>query len=154
MSVQQHIALAHEITMQRTSPTLRTTTDPIPMYAQVLHEQEQSGSSDPSNSGRLGRLVDAITKKQKKFNNCGKKYMVSAYSNLSRYSDNLEVLFRTLVTNINVDEELAKLRASMSKLHRAPGMPLQVPLYKLKSSYELLFCFLSIDGSFHGDFKE
>ena len=26
----------------------------------------------------------------------------------------------------------------MSKLNRAPGMPLQVPLYKLKSSYELL----------------
>ena len=67
-----------------------------------------------------------------------KKYMVSAYSNLSRYSDNLETLFRTLVTNVNPDEELSKLRASMSKLNRAPGMPLQVPLYKLKSSYELL----------------
>ena len=43
-----------------------------------------------------------------------KKYMASAYSNLSRYSDNLEVLFKTLVTNINADEELSKLRASMS----------------------------------------
>ena len=67
-----------------------------------------------------------------------KKYMQSCYSNLSRYSDDLETLFTTLVTNVNVDEELAKLRAAMSRLHRDPKMPLQVPLYKLKSSYELL----------------
>ena len=67
-----------------------------------------------------------------------KKYMQSTYSNLSRYSDDLENLFATLITNINVDEELSKLRSSMSKLHRDPKMPLQVPLYKLKSSYELL----------------
>ena len=67
-----------------------------------------------------------------------KKYMQSCYSNLSRYSDDLETLFTTLITNVNVDEELAKLRAAMSRLHRDPKMPLQVPLYKLKSSYELL----------------
>ena len=67
-----------------------------------------------------------------------KRYMQSAYSNLSRYSDDLENLFNTLITNVNVDEELSKLRASMSKLHRDPKMPLQIPLYKLKSVYELL----------------
>ena len=67
-----------------------------------------------------------------------KKYMQSTYSNLSRYSDDLENLFSSLITNVNVDEELSKLRASMSKLHRDPKMPLQIPLYKLKSSYELL----------------
>ena len=66
------------------------------------------------------------------------KFMNSSYHNLSRYSDDLETLFTTLITNINVDEEVAKLRASMSKLHRDPKMPLQCPLYKLKSSYELL----------------
>ena len=66
------------------------------------------------------------------------KFMNSTYHNLSRYSDDLETLFATLITNINVDEELAKLRAAMSKLHRDPKMPLQCPLYKLKSSYELL----------------
>ena len=66
------------------------------------------------------------------------KHMNSTYHNLSRYSDDLETLFSTLITNINVDEELAKLRAAMSKLHRDPKMPLQCPLYKLKSSYELL----------------
>ena len=66
------------------------------------------------------------------------KHMNSTYHNLSRYSDDLESLFSTLITNINVDEEVAKLRAAMSKLHRDPKMPLQCPLYKLKSSYELL----------------
>ena len=67
-----------------------------------------------------------------------KKYMSSAYPTLSRYSDNLETLFRTLVANINADEEISKLRSTMSKLSRGPGIPLQVPLYKLKSYYELL----------------
>ena len=64
--------------------------------------------------------------------------MTSAYPTLSRYSDDLETLFQTLVSNINADEEVAKLRSSMSKLSRSPGMPLQVPLYRLKSYYELL----------------
>ena len=67
-----------------------------------------------------------------------KKYMSSAYATLSRYSDDLETLFKTLVANINADEELSKLRSTMSKLNRSPGVPLQVPLYKLKSYYELL----------------
>ena len=64
--------------------------------------------------------------------------MSSAYPTLSRYSDNLETLFWTLIANINADEEISKLRSTMSKLSRGPGIPLQVPLYKLKSYYELL----------------
>ena len=67
-----------------------------------------------------------------------KRYMSSAYPTLSRYSDNLEVLFRTMISNINADEEISKLRSTMSKLNRSPGTPLQVPLYELKSYYELL----------------
>merc|ERR1712055_534324 len=68
----------------------------------------------------------------------GRKYMPTSYPTLARYSDNLETLFQTLVTNINADEELAKLRSTMARLHRRPGEQLQVPLYKLKSYYELL----------------
>ena len=68
----------------------------------------------------------------------GRKYMPTSYPTLARYSDNLETLFHTLVTNINADEELAKLRSTMARLHRRPGEQLQVPLYKLKSYYELL----------------
>ena len=49
-----------------------------------------------------------------------------------------KTLFKTLIANINADEELSKLRSCMSKLNRRPGEPLQVPLYKLKSYYELL----------------
>ena len=67
-----------------------------------------------------------------------RKYMPTSYPTLARYSDNLETLFHTLVTNINADEELAKLRSTMARLHRRPGEQLQVPLYKLKSYYELL----------------
>ena len=51
-----------------------------------------------------------------------KRYMTSAYSNLSRYSDDLETLFQEMVTNINVDEELSKIRGTMSKLHRRPAV--------------------------------
>ena len=67
-----------------------------------------------------------------------RKYMPTSYPTLSRYSDNLETLFLTLVTNINADEELAKLRSTMARLHRRPGEQIQVALYKLKSYYELL----------------
>ena len=67
-----------------------------------------------------------------------RKYMPSSYTTLSRYSDNLETLFLTLVTNINADEELGKLRSTMARLHRKPGEQIQVALYKLKSYYELL----------------
>merc|ERR1712002_136663 len=62
----------------------------------------------------------------------------TSYPTLSRYSDNLETLFVTLVTNINADEELGKLRSTMARLHRRPGEQIQVALYKLKSYYELL----------------
>ena len=67
-----------------------------------------------------------------------RKYMPTSYPTLSRYSDNLETLFVTLVTNINADEELGKLRSTMARLHRRPGEQIQVALYKLKSYYELL----------------
>ena len=67
-----------------------------------------------------------------------RKYMPSSYTTLSRYSDNLETLFLALVTNVNADEELGKLRSTMARLHRKPGEQIQVALYKLKSYYELL----------------
>ena len=67
-----------------------------------------------------------------------KKYMASSYPTLARYSDNLEKLFQTMISTINADEEVAKLRASMAKLSRSPGTPLQVTLYRLKAYYELL----------------
>ena len=67
-----------------------------------------------------------------------RKYMPSSYTTLSRYSDDLETLFLALVTNVNADEELGKLRSTMARLHRKPGEQIQVALYKLKSYYELL----------------
>ena len=66
------------------------------------------------------------------------KHMAGSFHNLSRYSDDLETLFTTMISSVNVDDELAKLRASMAKLRRDPAMPLQCPLYKLKTYYELL----------------
>merc|ERR1712030_202648 len=61
-----------------------------------------------------------------------------SYATISRYSDDLERLFVTLVANVNADEEIGKLRSTMAKLHRKQGEQIQVPLYKLKSFYELL----------------
>merc|ERR1712030_357 len=67
-----------------------------------------------------------------------RKYMSSSYPTISRYSDDLERLFLTMVANVNADEEIGKLRSTMAKLHRKQGEQIQVPLYKLKSFYELL----------------
>ena len=67
-----------------------------------------------------------------------RKYMISSYPTISRYSDDLETLFSTMVANVNADEEIGKLRSTMARLHRKPGEQIQVALYKLKSYYELL----------------
>ena len=67
-----------------------------------------------------------------------RKYMTSSYTTISRYSDDLERLFLTMVANVNADEEIGKLRSTMARLHRKPGEQIQVSLYKLKSYYELL----------------
>ena len=67
-----------------------------------------------------------------------RKFMSSSYPTISRYSDDLERLFVTLVANVNADEEIGKLRSTMAKLHRKQGEQVQLPLYKLKSFYELL----------------
>merc|ERR1712105_327464 len=66
------------------------------------------------------------------------KYMTSSYTTISRYSDDLERLFLTMVANVNADEEIGKLRSTMARLHRKPGEQIQVSLYKLKSYYEVL----------------
>ena len=46
---------------------MRIAVIPMPAYAQLLQGQlpQQSTSSDSSNSGRLGREVDALTKNRK-----------------------------------------------------------------------------------------
>merc|ERR1712179_430047 len=44
------------------------------------------------------------------------KFMNSTYHNLSRYSDDLESLFTTLISNINVDEEVAKERFQVIRI--------------------------------------
>ena len=67
-----------------------------------------------------------------------KIYLPTSYQSLSRYSDDLEGLFGTLVAGVNADHEISKLRTCMSKLNRKPGEMIQSCLFKLRSQYEML----------------
>ena len=71
------------------------------------------------------------------FLNFCKKHMPSSYTTLSRYSDDADRLVRQLISHVNPDLEVNRCRATMSKLCRRPGEPLQLVLYRLKSIWEL-----------------
>ena len=72
------------------------------------------------------------------FLHLGKSYLPNSYQAMSRYSANLEGLFTTLVSSVNGDHEIAKLRTCMSKLSRKPGEMVQACLYKLRAQYEMI----------------
>ena len=72
------------------------------------------------------------------FLHLAKNYLPNNYQALSRYSANLEGLFSTLVSSVNGDHEISKLRTCMSKLCRKPGEMVQSCLFKLRAQYEML----------------
>ena len=72
------------------------------------------------------------------FLHLAKIYIPTSYQSLSRYSDDLEGLFVTLVAGVNADHEISKIRTCMSKLTRKPGEMIQSALFKLRSQYEML----------------
>ena len=65
-------------------------------------------------------------------------HMPNDHQNLSKYSDDIDGLFEALVSSVNADNEIAKLRSSMSQIVRKPGDSIQTPLYRLRSCYEML----------------
>ena len=65
-------------------------------------------------------------------------HMPNDHQNLSKYSDEVDGLFEQLVSSVNADAEIAKLRSSMSHILRKPGDSVQTPLYRLKTCYEML----------------
>ena len=71
------------------------------------------------------------------FLNYAKKFMPSSYTTLSRYSNNSDRLVRQLISCVNPDLEINRCRATMSQICRKVGEPLQLPLYRLKSVWEI-----------------
>merc|ERR1711873_72975 len=65
-------------------------------------------------------------------------HMPNDHQNLMTYSDDIDGLFEALVSSVNADNEIAKLRSSMSQIVRKPGDSIQTPLYRLRSCYEML----------------
>ena len=72
------------------------------------------------------------------FLHLAKSYLPNAYQAMSRYSADLEGSFSTLVTSVNGDHEIAKIRTCMSKLARKPGEMIQTALYKIRAQYEMI----------------
>ena len=67
-----------------------------------------------------------------------KSYLPTAFQAVSRYSDNLDCLFNTLVANVNSAHEISKLRLSLSKLSRRPQEMIQPSLFRVRALYEMI----------------
>lgn len=67
-----------------------------------------------------------------------KNFIPTAFQAVSRYSDDLDGLFTTMVSNVNSLHEVGKLRHSLSKLSRKPGETIAPVLFRLRSLYEMI----------------
>ena len=65
-------------------------------------------------------------------------YMPGDHPNLMKYTDDVDGLFEALVSSVNADSEIAKLRSSMAQITRKPNDSIQTPMYRLRACYEML----------------
>ena len=65
-------------------------------------------------------------------------YMPNDHQNLMKYTDDIDGLFEAIVSSVNADNEIAKLRSSMAQMVRKPSDSIQIPMYRLRSCYEML----------------
>ena len=65
-------------------------------------------------------------------------YMPGDHPNLMKYTDDVDGLFEALVSSVNADSEIAKIRSSMAQITRKPNDSIQTPMYRLRACYEML----------------
>ena len=67
-----------------------------------------------------------------------KDYIPLSWGTLSRYSNDFNQLFACLVSLINSDIEIAKVRNALTKVSRSLGENVAIPVQKIKSLYVTL----------------
>ena len=79
-----------------------------------------------------------------------KKYLALIFQSLSRHANNLNALFTELVSNVNQEHEVAKLRSALSSISRKANEQIQICLFRVKSLYTMI---LSINQPHFSDDK-
>ena len=67
-----------------------------------------------------------------------KKHLPLAFPSLSRHSCNLNALFLELVSNINLENELARLRAALCGISRKVSEQIHISVFRIKSLYQMV----------------
>ena len=62
----------------------------------------------------------------------GKKYLPLIFPSLSRQGNNLDALFTELISNVNQETEIAKLRSALSEISRKANEQVQISLFRVK----------------------
>jgi hypothetical protein len=67
-----------------------------------------------------------------------KKYLPLVFTSLSRHSVDADSLFKELVSQINLDNETAKLRSALSSITRKTSDQIHISLFRIKSLYQMV----------------
>ena len=78
----------------------------------------------------------------------GKKHLPLIFPSLCRHGNNLDALFTELISNVNQETKIAKIRSALSGISRKANEQVQISLFRVKSLYTML---LSIN---HPNFSE
>ena len=79
-----------------------------------------------------------------------KKHLPLIFTSLSRHSSNLNALFIELVSNINLENEIAKLRSAFWTISRKTSEQVHISVFRIKSLYLMI---LSINSPHFTDDK-
>ena len=67
-----------------------------------------------------------------------RKHLPLIFTSLSRHSSDLEALFLELISNINLDNEIAKLRSALCSIPRKTQEQIHIPVFRIKSLYQMI----------------
>ena len=80
----------------------------------------------------------------------GEKYLPLIFPSLSRHANDLDALFTELISNVNQETEITKLRSSLSAVSRKTNEQVQISLFRVKSLYTMI---LAINQPYFTDEK-
>ena len=67
-----------------------------------------------------------------------RRFLPLMFTSLSRHVGNVDALFTEMVSTINSDHEISKLRNALSTTTRKVTEQIHVSLYKIKSAYSMI----------------
>ena len=72
------------------------------------------------------------------FLNLSRKYLPFQFQSLSRHLNDCDKLFQELLSSVNCELEVSKIRQALSTIHRKTSQQIQGPIFRIKSLYQML----------------